>query len=217
MGNTLLCPINREISALGNMIAPRDILSFWFGAYHSFASISFQNQANWFKKDPEFDTFIRNRFEETLKGADRGEYDHWLTESAEHSLAMLILLDQFPRNMYRNSPQSFSYDSKARTVAQLLLRNPWKQPIPTPARLFLQVALSHSEDYSVQRQALQVGEALLAESEEEYKGIVRENGKYAEMHARIIERFGRFPHRNEVLGRESRPEEVEFMRTFAGF
>jgi uncharacterized protein (DUF924 family) len=199
------------------MISPRDILSFWFGAYHSFACISFQNQANWFKKDPEFDTFIKTRFEQTLKSANRGKYDHWLIESPEHSLALLILFDQFPRNMYRNSPQSFAYDSKARVIAQLLLQNPWKQPLPTPARIFLQVALSHSEDYSVQRQALQVGEALVADAEEEYKQIVRENAKYAEMHAGIIERFGRFPHRNEVLGRESSPEEVEFLRTFPGF
>jgi len=83
--------------------------------------------------------------------------------------------------------------------------------------MFLQVALSHSEDILVQRKALQVGEDLITDAPEEYRQIVSESAKYARFHEEIVERFGRFPHRNALLGRESRPEELEFLKTFPGF
>jgi uncharacterized protein (DUF924 family) len=199
------------------MVTPEDILTFWFGEFESISSVSSANQASWFKKDPEFDALIKSRFEESLAQASRGELDHWLEESPAHGLALLILLDQFPRNMYRSSGQSFAYDAKARAVAEAMLQKAWEKQLSTPARMFICVALEHQEDLTAQQLSMVQADALVAEAPEEYRPFAMYFHPFPRKHAEIIEQFGRFPHRNALLGRQSTPEELEFLVNFPGF
>lgn len=199
------------------MATPQDILSFWFGHFESLSSISAANQANWFKKDPEFDLLIQTRFEEALNRASVGEYDHWMEENPGNALALLILLDQFPRNMYRGTGKSFDYDAKARVVAERMVQKAWEKQLSTPARMFLCVVMEHQEDKEAQNKGLELADALVAEAPEEYRKFAADFHPYPRQHAEIIARFGRFPHRNALLGRESTAEELEFLVNFPGF
>lgn len=199
------------------MVTPESILTFWFGEFTSVSSISASNQANWFKKDPAFDSLIKSRFEEALAQANRGEFDHWMEESPANALALLILFDQFPRNMYRNTGQSFAYDGKARNVAETMLRKAWEKQLSTPARMFICVALEHQEDLTAQQLSQVQADALVAEAPEEHRQFAQYFHPFPRKHAEIIEQFGRFPHRNALLGRQSTPEELEFLVNFPGF
>ena len=119
--------------------------------------------------------------------------------------------------MYRDRKEAFEYDSKAANVALKLMENEWVTRMPTPGKLFVTVALGHAENMEMQRKALQLVREMRQNATQDEKNIILDNEKYAQMHADIIERFGRFPHRNAVLGRESTKEEIEFLRTFPGF
>ena len=199
------------------MATPEDILHFWFGEFESLSSISTANQALWFKKDPEFDHQIQTRFSDALNQANSGAFDHWVEESPAKALALLILFDQFPRNMYRSSGQAFAYDGKARFVAEEMVKKAWEKQLSAPARMFICVAMEHQEDIAVQRKGMELADALVADATEEYRQFAAFFHPFPQKHAEIIERFGRFPHRNALLGRESTPEELEFLVNFPGF
>ena len=199
------------------MVTPADILGFWFGPYETLSHLPSTNFAKWFRKDADFDAVVKSRFEEALTRAGTGEYDAWMEQGPESALALLILLDQFPRNIYRTSGQSFAYDSKARRVVESMLSRGWERVIDTPGRMFLSVALEHQEDMQAQRLAQEVADACAAEAPLEHRKLATDFLPYPRKHAEIIERFGRFPHRNALLGRESTAEELEFLVNFPGF
>jgi uncharacterized protein (DUF924 family) len=173
------------------METPQAILNFWWG----------EAAKKWWVKDPGFDRAVRRRFEPTLQAAIRGECESW-REAPEICLAYIVLLDQFSRNIYRDTPASFAQDPLALAASlEGQLRGFDKEMSPSQ-RAFFYMPMMHSEDREMQKRSMAAYEALGEKS----------NYDFAALHAEIIERFGRFPHRNWILGRKSTPEEVAFLK-----
>jgi uncharacterized protein (DUF924 family) len=173
---------------------PGDILHFWRAA----------GPERWFKKDEAFDAAIRLKFEPTHHAAARGEYDRW-TQSADGALALLILLDQFPRNLYRGSAHSWASDGLAKNIASEAIARGHDKHFEPAERNFFYLPFEHAEALSDQDRAVALFEAMKAETGDEG------NLKWALIHRDAIARFGRFPHRNYALGRETTPEEQAFL------
>ncbi len=185
------------------MITPGEILDFWFGREDEEGYGEFREA--WFTKDPAFDREVRDRFEEAYEEAAAGRLDQWKDE-ARSCLALIILLDQFPRNMFRGDPKTYETDDKALEAARHAVEHAYDRELPPYARLFLYLPFEHSEDLEDQRFSVELFRGLSAEmGSEDLLG-------YAVRHLEIIERFGRFPHRNDILGRATTPEETEFLR-----
>lgn len=177
---------------------PRDILDFWFAAGH----------AKWFAKDDAFDAEIRRRFGETQVAAGEGKLDDWMKD-AQGALALLIVLDQFSRNLYRDDHRAWVNDGKALALARDAISRRMDVEVPVTARQWFYLPFMHAEDMAVQEESLRYHSTRLEDAD-----VLR----FAEIHADIIRRFGRFPHRNAVLGRVSTPEEESFLAEggFAG-
>jgi uncharacterized protein (DUF924 family) len=171
---------------------PDDILAFWTEA----------GPRKWYAKDAAFDTAIRDRFEAVHHAAARGEHDDWAA-TPDGALALLILLDQFPRNLYRGSAHAFATDPKARAVARAAAARGWRRAVAPELRQFMLLPFEHSEDLADQDEGLALAAAL---------GDA-EITKWHRIHRDIIARFGRFPHRNAALGRVTTPEEQAFLDT----
>ncbi len=176
---------------------PQEILDFWF---------SKETEAHWFVRSDDLDAQIKQRFSAIYEQAAAGELDAW-REDSRTALALTIILDQFPRNMFRGLPRAFATDTKARVVAKYALDKAYDQAVSDKERAFFYLPLMHSEVLEDQQRCVQLYEAL---GNEYSLGFARE-------HRDIVQRFGRFPHRNAVLGRENTPEETEFLKTHKGF
>ena len=184
------------------MSAPHEILDFWFGCEGEEGYGEFREA--WFTKDREFDREIRDRFEPVYEEAAGGELDHWKSE-ARSCLALIIVLDQFPRNMYRGDARMYAADEKAREAARHAIEHAYDRELSPYGRLFMYLPFEHSEELDDQRLSVEL-----------FRGLSTEMGSedllgYAVRHLEIVERFGRFPHRNEILGRRTTPEEAEFL------
>jgi uncharacterized protein (DUF924 family) len=173
---------------------PFDVTGFWIAA----------GPEKWFAKSDAFDNAIRLRFEPVHHAAARGEYAGW-EATAEGALALLLLFDQFPRNLYRGSAHAFATDPLARAVASRAVDSAKDAAVEARLRTFFYLPFMHSEDLSDQDRSVALYEALDAET-----GDVESLG-YAVEHREIVRRFGRFPHRNAVLGRNTSPEERAFL------
>jgi len=173
---------------------PADIVTFWRQA----------GPGRWFKKSAAFDDAIRLKFEPTHHAAARGQYDAW-SQTADGALALLILLDQFPRNLYRGSAHSYATDPLARHFARQAIAGGHDRATEPLLRGFFDLPFMHSEDLVDQDRAVALCEAMRRETGEPG------NLEAAIEHRGIIARFGRFPHRNRALGRESTPEEQAFL------
>jgi uncharacterized protein (DUF924 family) len=178
----------------------QEVLDFWFGRESEPGYGEFREE--WFTKDPEFDRQVRDRFETLYEAAAAGDLDDW-KEEARSCLALVILLDQFPRNMFRGDPRSYATDRKAQQTAEYALDHALDRELPGFQRTFLYMPFMHSEDLEHQRRSVELFRRL--------GGSDSDSTSYAARHMEIIERFGRFPHRNEVLGRQTTPEEAEFL------
>lgn len=174
-------------------VAPRAVIGFWRDA----------GPARWFAHDEAFDDAIRERFEDLHHVAARGELADW-AQDWEGSLALLLLLDQFPRNLYRGSAHSYATDPLARSLADAALAKGHDQAAPAELRVFFYLPFEHSEDLADQDRCLSLCQALDAESGSDY-------ARWAGLHRDIVKRFGRFPHRNAALGRQSTAEELAFL------
>lgn len=173
----------------------RDVLGFWLAP---------ANRPQWFKKDAAFDDEIRRRFEAVHERAAEGRYASW-QNTPEGALALLLCLDQFPRNMFRGTPRAFATDAKARLVADWAVDRGYDlQFKDEQERLFFYLPFEHSEDLDDQHRAVELVRQRCATDPE----ILR----YAILHRDVIEKFGRFPHRNPILGRRSTPDEEEYLR-----
>lgn len=172
-------------------IQPRDVLDFWFAA----------GKEKWFAKSDEFDAEITTRFRAAHEAARDGAHDDW-AQSAEGLLALIILLDQFPRNMYRGSPDMFAADPKAVEMSKLALERKIDGEVPQAAKPFVYMPLMHSEELEDQELCVKLFQGDPA---------LKENVAYAIDHRDIVARFGRFPHRNAILGRVTTPEEQQFL------
>jgi uncharacterized protein (DUF924 family) len=194
-------PGHDEDSAMILDSSLHDVLDFWFGAKDSADYGKYREI--WFRAaTPAFDQEIRDKFLATHEAAARGELDDAM-ETADGSLALLVLLDQFPRNMFRGSARAFATDAKARAVAKHAIAKGFDQQVPTGMRGFFYLPFEHAEDLADQEDGVRLFEKL-----GEGEGL-----RYAVEHRDVIKRFGRFPHRNAVLGRASTPEEIEYLKS----
>ena len=182
------------------MSTPQDVLRFWFGEPAG------ERRKAWFVKDPLFDAEIRAQFLSTHQAAARGELSAW-NERAAHALALIVVCDQFPRNMFRADPAAFASDPLALAVAKRLIASGGDAAMRPIERMFVYLPFEHSEVLAEQQRSLELFAPLAAFPE------TADSADYARRHYEIIERFGRFPHRNAALGRPSTPEEVAFLAT----
>ena len=177
-----------------------EILKFWFEE---------TKPSQWFQKNPNFDEDIRARFESDYILATQDIYDGWM-DSDKGCLALVILLDQFPRNMYRGRTQMFATDDKALNVAIHAVKKKFDQTLKTDEKVFLYLPFEHSEDLDMQEKSLELFKPLKDENPVYYD--------YAKRHYDVIKKFGRFPHRNEILERQSTKLEEEYLsRPDSGF
>lgn len=176
---------------MNHSVAPKDVLDFWFGR---------EVKPLWFKKSSEFDREIEQRFVDTYYQAAAGELSNW-RDRPRDCLALIIVLDQFPRNIFRNTPRAFATDERAVELTKYGLDRNYQQDLSIDERAFLFMPLMHSENKQDQQQCVEL-----------FSKLGKENSfKFAIKHREVIDRFGRFPHRNQILGRESTPEEKEFL------
>jgi uncharacterized protein (DUF924 family) len=183
--------------------SPEEVLAFWFGregeeGYGEFREV-------WFAKDPDFDREIRDRFESVYEEAVAGGLEDW-KEEARSCLALIVVLDQFPRNMFRGDARMYAADELAIAAARHALERAYDRELARFQRVFMYLPFEHSEDLEDQRRAVELFHRLAEETGQEDLLV------YAVRHLKIIERFGRFPHRNEILGRRTTPEEAEFLK-----
>ena len=182
---------------------PQDVLHFWLGPRD--APDFGDRRTIWFESTEEEDLEIHDRFLATYEHAVRGDLaEH--EDYAEGCLALIITLDQFPRNMFRATARSFDQDQRALACAQLAIERGFDAGYPQLIKIFFYLPFEHSEVLEDQQRCMELIHAL-----PDYEDKPR-NLKFAGRHLEIIERFGRFPHRNEILNRDSTPEELEFLK-----
>jgi uncharacterized protein (DUF924 family) len=184
------------------------LLDFWFGSPDDPARE--QHRQIWFRSTPEFDAALRDAFLADYEAAAAGRLAAW-EESAEGALALLLLLDQLPRNMFRNTPRAYATDAMARAAADRALGRGFERMVPPAWRLFFHMPFHHSEDLDDQRRSVALA-ATLPPRHPDRRGSLR---RYGRPYVEVIERFGRFPHRNAILGRQSTAEEIEFLEEAA--
>lgn len=178
------------------------VLDFWFGPEDEPGYGEWREA--WFRKDEAFDDEVRERFGDLYEEAASGALDGW-RDDARSCLALVILLDQFPRNMFRGDPRTHATDDKALEASKYAVDRALDRELPGFQRHFLYMPFMHSEDLEDQRRSVELFEILAGVPDS------TDASSYAVQHMEIVERFGRFPHRNEVLGRTSTPEEAEFL------
>jgi uncharacterized protein (DUF924 family) len=178
-------------------MSPQEIIEFWF---------STASRERWFNSTPDYDRQLRSRFEPAWVEARDGRLTAW-EQTPEGALALVVLLDQMPLNMFRGQPESFSTEAQSREVAGRAIERGLDQSLPGIQKAFLYLPYMHSEALADQDRSVE----LYA------RAGLRENLGWAEHHRGIVRRFGRFPHRNAILGRESTPEEIEWLATPDGF
>lgn len=181
------------------MESAKDVLDFWFGVPAG------APRKAWFVKDPVFDESIRARFLELHNAAALGGLADW-TGNERSALALIVVTDQFPRNLFRGSPRAFETDPLALATAKQVVEKGWDRKMLPIERLFVYLPFEHSESLAEQERSLALYEPLKAFAE------TADPEDYPKRHWEIIKRFGRFPHRNVALGRHSTAQEIEFLR-----
>jgi uncharacterized protein (DUF924 family) len=176
-------------STSSSLPSPHDVVTFWRDA----------GPARWFRKDETFDREFRDRFLAAHEAAARGELDTW-SATAEGALALSILLDQFPRNAFRGTARMFATDAKAREIARRAIAAGFDTEVDKDLQQFFHLPFMHSENLADQDYAVELAERTSPDSR-----------KWAVLHRDIIVRFGRFPHRNSLLGRATTPDEQKFL------
>lgn len=173
-----------------SIFTPAEVLRFWLE----------EHRQDWFAKNLAFDAEIRERFLHLHEAAARGDLAHW-ADGPRSCLALVIVLDQFPRNMFRGEGRAFSTDALARAAARVIIERGWNRQMTQAEQLFAYLPFEHSESLADQDLSCEL-----------MKDFDAEQLRYALRHREIIQRFGRFPHRNKLLGRESTAAEIEFLK-----
>lgn len=177
------------------------VLAFWFDSAH---------ETQWFRSDPAFDVQIREQFGDQVSAATAGRLNHW-PATPSGWLALLIVLDQFPRNIYRNDPRAWRQDLLAQQIVVSGLEEDFDRQLPPIQRVFAYMPLQHAEDIGLQRRCVQLFEDLCDSAPANERDRYADFLDYARRHESVIARFGRFPHRNAVLGRATTPEEEVYL------
>ena len=194
-----------------------DVLRFWLGAYPLEADAMRGAQRQWFQKDDAFDARLREGFGSTIAQARAGRLEHW-ADSADGWLALILVLDQFMRNAFRGQPDSFAGDPQALALALAGIERGHDQALPPMARIFCYLPLEHAEDLALQQRSVALFAALRDAPGAEPRAFFDGTLDYARKHQDVIGRFGRFPHRNAMLGRASTEDEQTYLaQPGAGF
>ncbi|PLX99061.1 MAG: DUF924 domain-containing protein [Desulfuromonas sp.] len=188
-----------------------DILMFWFGALEPDKPVSPERSRLWFGGLDETDQLIRDNFLDDVERAAAGEYDSW-SGTARGRLALILLLDQFTRNIFRKTPQAFACDEKALSICQDGLGIAQDLDLSVIERAFFYLPLEHSEKIEIQRRSVAAFQQLIDAATPAQRQACESFHDYAVRHYEIIARFDRFPHRNKILGRRSTPDEIEFLK-----
>ena len=185
-----------------DIASPEEVLEFWFGSPTDAGTG--QPRKVWFAKDAGFDRTCQERFGATHAAARAHRLDHW-QDSPAGALALTIVLDQLSRNIYRGTPQAFAQDAHALKVAAHAVAHGFDAVLLPLQRMFLYLPYEHSEDAAMQARSVELFETLRGHP------YLDETIEYAHRHREVIERFGRFPHRNDILGRPSSAEELAYL------
>jgi uncharacterized protein (DUF924 family) len=186
---------------------------FWFGPLNDAGLCSEAQNKLWFSKSDKTDRICRGRFSDSVEQAIAGELGHW-ADNDRGLIALVVLLDQLTRNLYRDTPQAFAGDSRALQLAQQAIASGRHLRLPAIHRVFLYLPLEHREDLAIQEQCLTLFELLRTSAgSKPIEGYQR----YAIAHRDVIKAFGRFPHRNRILGRASSPQELKYLAEHGGF
>lgn len=185
------------------MTDPRAVIDFWFSA---------RAKPLWFEKDRDFDADIRERFGAAIHAAQMGAFDDWRA-TPMGALALLLLIDQMARNIHRGEAKAFLGDGRALAIADESLKRGHDQSLSFDQRRFFYLPFEHAEDMASQDRAIDLFTRAFAEAAPEDRDRAEEQLDYAHRHRKIIQRFGRYPHRNDALGRPSTDDEIEFLKT----
>ncbi len=193
------------------MTTPQDVLEFWCGTLRDDGTSPPEAAARWWKKDPGFDRTIAERFGDTLERAAEGALT-W-GDGRDATVAQVIVLDQFSRNVYRDTPRAFAADPRALSLAKTLVDSDAYLHLPAAHAYFTFMPFMHSEELTDQARAVALF-TKLAEmaTSDAVRSLFANGADFAEKHRVIVARFGRFPHRNALLGRETTAEEAEFLK-----
>ena len=193
-----------------------EILHFWFGELDERGMSAPERDKVWFRASPDFDAETKRRFGAAVEAALDGKLDEWAGND-EGLVALVLLLDQFTRSIYRDTPAAFSGDAKALALSRAAVAAGRDASLPPIHRLFLYLPFEHAEDLEAQDTAVSLLRGLLADCAAEAQERVAVYVRYAEAHRDVIRCFGRFPHRNSILGRETTPTEQEHLVHHGGF
>jgi len=188
----------------------REVVEFWFSAGENRTPTIDSRMDRWFSTDPDFDAQVRERFGALVEQASAGELDGW-AGSAEGRLALILLLDQFRRHIHRGTAAAFALDQAALRLCVEGAREGVYRRLPPIQQAFFFMPLQHAESLKVQQKSVSIYNALVDGVSETLKETLLTFAQFAELHHDIIESFGRFPHRNPVLGRASTPEEEAYL------
>jgi uncharacterized protein (DUF924 family) len=194
------------------METPDTIREYWFGSALENAVVTASQRAGlWWSKNSQIDNEIRRRFESCVIKAGSGELNHWASNPQDR-LALILLTDQFPRSIYRDSAKAFAFDTRALSLSHDGIDAGFDVTLRSLERVFFYLPLEHSERLADQERSVSLFQKLLDEVGPDQKLTFAEYLDFAVRHREIIRRFGRFPHRNDVLGRVSTPEELSFLQ-----
>lgn len=194
----------------GLLTTSREIIDFWLGQAASKPAAARARTMLWYGDSPEVDEQIRKQFADVLTMAEQNELDDWC-HSSEGALALVILLDQFSRNLYRRTGDAFKNDPKALEIAEFAVDQGLDKPLPWIGQAFLYHPFHHAESLEAQDKGVELFENLCRKAPAEWSDQLNSFLDYARGHRDIIRRFGRFPHRNQALGRENTDEESEYL------
>lgn len=190
---------------------PEDVLEFWFAGVDGDAPPPPHRMALWFGASPSLDAEVRERFGATWDDAVAGRLGAWAEAGPMGRLALILVLDQLSRNIHRGRAEAFAGDELARALAVAAIDAGQHRLVPPLYRLFFILPLEHHEDMASQARALALTEALAADAPEAMQKDAQGWVQFAERHVALVRRFGRFPHRNAVLGRVDTPEEAAYL------
>jgi uncharacterized protein (DUF924 family) len=192
----------------------RRVLDFWFSSGSMDQPTIDSRMDRWFTADSAYDAIIRHEFGPLVERAARGELDGW-AGTAEGRLALIVILDQFRRNIYRGTPKAFSRDAQAlKLCVEGAMRGDYKQLSPIQQAFYF-MPLQHAESLKIQERSVKIYEGLVSGVSETLKATLGTFAQFAELHHDIIAAFSRFPHRNRVLGRPNTPAEAEYLESAA--
>ena len=191
-------------------LGPEDVLEFWFAGVADEAQEIAARSAVWFQSDPAFDLLCRERFGALHERAARGEIDTW-QETPRGALALVVVLDQFSRNIHRGTGTAFACDTRALACCLRARERGFDELLRPVERMFLYMPFQHTEDRERQEESLRVWESLSESADGELAEYFEYSVGHAREHRDVVHRFGRFPHRNAALGRDSTPEELQYL------